>query len=161
MTTDAGAYRNNEAELKKNLDTETFNQLRDLGFGSLLVYVVGALPGAVIGILISICRSDIRRKRELAQELIRKQYGDNRILCLGQQVLGEFPPEHCWDYVHFFGGTLWVEHFQVTNENGLNSVVFWHPDHRFQLSKVGIVRVYRSAGPKCMIDDVPTIKAGA
>jgi hypothetical protein len=160
MGTNDAELHKNEEELGKELGSEAISQLKDLGLGVILGYIVGAGAGVIVAV-ISLVRSQVHKMRLMAQESIRRRYSDDRILVMGQQVAGEFSSEDCWAYVNRVGGTMWVQNINVTRGEALAFVVLWHPDSDFKLRK-DIIRVYRSRGSQCFIDDsVPTFRAAS
>lgn len=160
MSTSDSALEKNKQELEENLRSEVRQFALDRGLEGLLLRLVGA-PAAIIMFLVHMVRSEIQLRRRMAQQLLRDEYGDNRIHLMGQQIMGDFSSEDCWRFINRAAGTLWVQDVIVTKSDGLPFVVFWHPDYEFKLKK-NIIRVYRSKGNSmCHIEDVgPQLKAG-
>jgi hypothetical protein len=73
----------------------------------------------VLAAVISLARSSIHKMRSLAQESLRKQYGDQHIYVMGQQTADMFSSEDCWAYVNKVGGTIWVQNVNITRRDAL------------------------------------------
>jgi hypothetical protein len=156
--------RDQERALSESSDAyieKEFEKFANGGLMALGSWLLG-MPKAGAGALAAFWgffkhRIDEMRKMGLLE--VRKEYGDERIQILGQQIAGVWPDEQCWKFVRNWGGTIWIQQVAVANSE-LNLVIFYHPSHTFSANRRKAIRIYKGTN-QCEIEDMyPQLKSG-
>lgn len=150
MATNVSDLKKNEDELWKLVQSTGVNIGTGWGLGKVLQYVFGSGAG-FIGTVFGIFQSFKDVTRKMAEASVRKDYGDDNITVIGQQVASALSSEEIWGFVSKVGGVVWVQDVPITRGDSLSKVVFWHPEHTFKVAK-GVTLVYRSVGSQCTIE---------
>lgn len=151
MTDSDADLKKNEQELLDLAKSIGISVASGWGLGKVLQYVFGG-GAKFIGIVLGIFQSFKDSTRKMAESSVRKRYGDDKIVIMGQQVAGTLNSEELWTFVNRVGGVVWVQDVRITRADSLAFCVFWHPEHTFKLGK-DVIRLYRSVGSQCTIDE--------
>ena len=126
------------------------DQISDISLSTLLGLALGRGSG-IVGIVIGVAVAYRKAAARAALAQMRKTYKDDRIVILGQQIMGAWNSDRISIWLHAFGGTIWVVDAPYSKDEALAMAVFWHPDPA--LAVVMARRIYAMAPPLCTVSN--------